>query len=145
MTSRHTLRVAVYALFIKDNHILLSKRKNTGYMDGLYSLPAGHMEKGETLVGALVREVQEEVGILLQPTDLTLYHVMHRKNTDEDIEYIDFYFKIAYWQGEPHNNEPEKCEHIKWFPLEALPHKIVPSVKAAIDFYKGKLFFSELL
>ena len=145
MTSRHTLRVAVYALFIKDNQILLSKRKNTGYMDGFYSLPAGHMEKGETLVGALVREIQEEIGITVQSTDFTLYHVMHRKNTEEDVEYIDFYFKIAYWQGEPCNNEPEKCEHIKWFHLEVLPHKIVPSVKSAINFYKGKLFFSELM
>lgn len=140
MTSRHTLRVAVYALLIKDNQILLSKRKNTGYMDGLYSLPAGHMEKGEKLVSALVREIQEEIGLLVQPTDLTLYHVMHRQEED-DVEYIDFYFKVSYWLGEPRNNEPEKCEHIKWFPIEVLPLKIVPSVKAAIDFYKGKLFF----
>lgn len=145
MTSRHTLRVAVYAIFVKDNHILLSLRKNTGYLDGLYSLPAGHMEKAETLTGALVREVQEEVGVQVQSTDLILCHIMHRKNEEEDIEYIDFYFKVAYWQGEPRNNEPEKCEHIKWFPLEALPYNIVPSVKDAIGFYKSKLFFSETM
>ncbi len=114
-------------------------------MDGFYSLPAGHLETGERLVQAVVREAHEEIGLDLQETDLTLYHVMHRQNAEVKSEYIDFYFKVAYWIGEPVNNEPEKCEHIKWFPLEALPHKIVPSVKAAIEFYKGKLFFSELM
>ena len=145
MTTRHTLRCAVYALLVRDNYILMSLRKNTGYMDGFYSLPAGHLERGERLLQAVVREAHEEIGLDLQETDLTLYHVMHRQNAEVKSEYIDFYFKVAYWIGEPINSEPEKCEHIKWFPLEALPHKIVPSVKAAIEFYKGKLFFSELM
>lgn len=142
---RHTIRAAVYAILLSEDMILLSLRKNTGYMDGMYSLPAGHLEKGETLTEALVRETQEEVGIHVQETDLTLCHVLHRCHMKEDIEYIDFYFKVAYWQGDPINNEPERCDLIKWFPLEALPPNIVPTVKRVIDFYKGKLFFSELI
>jgi len=113
-------------------------------MDGRYGLPSGHLEKDETLKDALIREVQEEVGLKMDPTDLTFYHVMHRnEKAIRNFEYIDFFFKLEYWQGEPRNNEPEKAAHIKWFDLNSLSENIVPNVKAAIEYYRSKLLFSE--
>ena len=35
-------------------------RQNTGFMDGFYGLPSGHVELYETPVGAIIREAQEE-------------------------------------------------------------------------------------
>ena len=140
MPVRHTVHCAVYALIIKDNQILLSLRKNTGWMDGMHTLPAGHLEKNASLKEALVREVRAEAGITVHETDLTLYHVMHRY--DPHNQYIDFFFKVGYWTGEPRNAEPEKCEYVKWFELDVLPPNTIPHIKAAIGFYKGKLFFS---
>jgi mutator protein MutT len=144
MEKRHTVRCAVYALFIKDHKILMLLREGTGWKDGLWGLPAGHLEADETIKEALVREVKEEVGINISEANTTLYHVMHRHEIDEkNFEYIDFIFKIEYWEGEPINAEPSKCNRIEWFDIDHLPTEIVPNVKAAIDFYKGKMFFSE--
>ena len=42
--------------------ILLHQRKNSGFFDGHYSLVAGHMENGETIHAAAIREAQEEIG-----------------------------------------------------------------------------------
>ena len=41
--------------------ILLSKRKNTGYKDGEYELPGGHLEENEDLYEAMIREAKEEL------------------------------------------------------------------------------------
>ncbi|HIE41446.1 MAG TPA: NUDIX domain-containing protein, partial [Candidatus Aenigmarchaeota archaeon] len=62
----------VYLVLIKDNKILLSRRFNTGFHDGEYSFPAGHLDGNETLIQAMVREAKEEIGIELKPEDLKL-------------------------------------------------------------------------
>ena len=60
---RHKLIPSVYLVLIKNNKILLLRRFNTGFMDGYYSLPAGHVESNETLTSAMVREAKEEIGM----------------------------------------------------------------------------------
>ena len=47
-------------------NLLLLERANTGLMDGRYALPGGHLQSGESIVGAAVREVREEAGIELE-------------------------------------------------------------------------------
>ena len=54
-TTRFTLRSAVYLLLIKENQILLLRRFNTGWQDGKYSVPAGHLDGGETVKQAMVQ------------------------------------------------------------------------------------------
>ena len=57
--------------------ILLSKRKNTGYKDGEYELPGGHLEENEDLYEVMIREAKEELGISLNRQDLKIVHIMH--------------------------------------------------------------------
>jgi len=80
----------VYLLLINDNKIVLSRRYNTGFHDGEYSFPAGHLEGNETLTQAMVREAKEEIGVEISPEDLKLVHVMHRKEPNE--EKLNFFF-----------------------------------------------------
>lgn len=138
MTERHKLRVAVYIFLIKDEQILLSRRFNTGWMDGKYSLPAGHLDPDETIVSGLLREVNEEIGVTLNIEDVELVHTMHRMNM-----YIDFFFVCKNWQGEIENKEIEKCDELKWSPINDLPENMVPSVRHAIGQYKQGILFSE--
>ena len=76
---RFTLRCAVYLFMIKSNKILLLKRINTGWKDGEYGVPAGHLEKNETVLQAAVREAREETTMEIDEKDLKFIHIMHRK------------------------------------------------------------------
>ncbi|NCO05318.1 MAG: NUDIX domain-containing protein [Candidatus Magasanikbacteria bacterium] len=140
MNDRHSIIPAVYLMAIKEEKILLIRRYQTGYMDGSYSLPAGHVEQGEFATQALRREIKEEINIELQEQDLTCVHVVHRIKDDER---VDFHFIADKWSGEIINKEPHKCDDISWFPLNDLPQNIIPVVKQAIENYQKGIFFSE--
>ncbi len=132
---------SVYLILIRDNKILLSRRFNTGYRDGNYSLPAGHLEKNETFTQGVIREVKEEIGISLDAKDLNLVHTMCRMIPGD--ERADFFFTVEKWQGEPKNMEPDKCDDLSWFDLNNLPQNIVLYVKQAINSILNNVIFSE--
>lgn len=141
MKNRFTMVVAVHLLLIKDGKLLMSRRFNTGYQDGKYSLPAGHVDANESCLEALIRETKEEIGLDLQPKNINFAHVVHRF---EDRESIDFFFSCEKWQGEPKNMEDNKCDRLAWFPLNELPENTVPYVRKSIEKYLKKEKYSEL-
>jgi len=134
---RLKIKVAVYLLLIREDKILLLRRRNTGWQDGNYGLPAGHLELNETIIEGLLREVKEEIGLVLKPEDVRLVHVMHRMSN-----YVDFFFVSQYQDKEPKNEEPESCDDLDWFSIKNLPDNMVPSVRSAINNYiQGVTFF----
>lgn len=133
--------VAVHLLLIKNKQILLSRRFNTGYQDGNYSLPAGHVDANESCLEAIIRETREEVGLDLQKENLNFAHVVHRF---EDRESIDFFFSCEKWRGEPKNMEENKCDDLSWFPLNELPENTVPYIRECIEKYLQQEKYSEL-
>ncbi len=60
---RATYRAAVYVIPKRGDEILLFRRFNTGFGDGQYSFPAGHVEEGESVTATAIREALEEAGI----------------------------------------------------------------------------------
>ncbi len=121
---------AVYLVLTQDNKVLLLRRCGSGYHDGDYSLPAGHLESGETLMQALMRESEEEVDVKLDPNKTILAHVMHRSELDPP--YMDFFFVSEGWKGTPEIKEPDKCDDMQWTPLDKLPENIIPYIRSAI-------------
>ena len=92
-----TSLVAVHLFLVKDGRILLLRRYNTGYEDGNYSVVAGHIDGGEKLRSAMVREAREEAGIDISPSNLRVVGVMHLM---EDREYVSFFLHTSEWSGE---------------------------------------------
>jgi ADP-ribose pyrophosphatase YjhB (NUDIX family) len=137
---RNKFLVAVHMFFIQDGQVLLLRRFNTGYEDGQYSVVAGHVEMGETVTQAAVREANEEAGVTLTAGDLQVVHVMNRKAENER---IDFFVRVKKWQGEIVNNEPEKCDDLAWFPLNDLPLNIIPYVKHGLESTQKGIYYSE--
>jgi len=132
MKNRHSIVCAAYLLLVKDNKILLLRRFNTGYEDGKYSLPAGHVDEGESIEGCLIKEAKEEIGISVARENLELKHVMHRKATDYNGERLDFFFSCTSWKGEIKNMEPDKCDDLSWFEIDELPDNLIFYVQTAI-------------
>ena len=124
MEKRNKLHISVQLLLEKDNNILLMKRKNTGYEDGKYCLPGGHVEAHEEIRKALIREIKEEIGIDVDIQNLELYKVLNRKINDMQ-EYVDFIFKTSHWTGSILNNESDKCDEIIWVSKNELPKNIL--------------------
>src|SRR5437667_3851054 len=118
MTARCTVLVAVHLLLIREGCVLLLRRLNTGYEDGNYSVPAGHLDGGETVPQAAAREAREELVIDVRPEDCRVVQVMHRRSTDER---VDFFVTVDRWAGEICNGEPQKCDELAWFDLDHLP------------------------
>jgi len=138
---RFKLIPSVYLILIKDDKILLSRRHNTGYFDGFYSFPAGHLEGNETLKQGTIRETKEEIDVLLELDDLKLVHTMNRRIPSD--ERVDFFFIAKKWQGEPKIMEPHKCDDLSWFELNSLPENIIPYIKQAIDSFLNNIIYSE--
>ena len=130
--------VAVHLFLFKGDEILLLRRYNTGYEDGKYSVIAGHVDGDEEISAAMIREAQEETGIIIAPQDLEMVGVMHRKSEDER---IDFFLSARSWSGEIENMEPDKCDQLAWFRLDELPHTVIPYVERAIDNYRNETWF----
>ncbi len=140
-SERFTLRSAVYLFPLKEEKVLLLRRFNTGWMDGMYSLISGHLDGNETVSEAMAREAFEEAKIKIIKEDLEPVTVIHRKSPDQ--EYIDFFFVTRKWEGEPTIGEPDKCDDLSWYPINNLPDNLLPHVKEALDNFKSKTPFSE--
>lgn len=144
MTQRHHNIPAAYLVLLKENKILLLRRFNTGYRDGQYSFIAGHVDPGETFTQCIIREAQEEAGIILEEKDMEVAHVMHRNSEpNETSERVDIFFTTQNWEGEITNKEPHKCDELAWFEMDDLPNNIIPYIKQVIDEIKSKRHYSE--
>lgn len=132
---------ASYLFLIENGKILLQRRNNTGFMDGWYGVPAGHLDGNETAREGGVREFREEIGIVIVPEDLDVVHVMHRKAQHD--ERIDFFMTARRYEGNIENKEPEKCDGLFWFPLNQLPKNTIDYVRTAIEASKQGIFYSE--
>jgi len=132
--------VTVHLLFFRENQILLLRRFNTGYRDAQYSVPAGHLDGNETVIAAAAREAEEETGVQIDADDILFSSVMHRT---EDDERVDFFVRIAKWNGEPVNAEPDKCDELRWMSVNDLPLNTIPYVRQAIQNHLNRVKFDE--
>ncbi len=133
--------VAVWLVAKKDEQILLSRRYNTGWMDGYYTLVSGHLEEGEGITEAMIREAKEEAGLSLSPEQLSVVHVTHRKCPDR--EYLDFFLEVKNLEEEPKNMEPDKCDNLQWFSLNELPDNVLSNLKFSLGAIENKIYYGE--
>ena len=134
-------KVAVH-LFLTNHcgEMLMLRRFNTGFKDGEYGLVAGHVEDGESLKGAMMREASEEAGITLSPDKLEVVGVVPSLFND----YVYFFLSADGWYGDVRNMEPEKCDDMRWFRPTKLPENTVSYIRQAIENYLDGKWFSEV-
>lgn len=119
-----------------STEVLLQLRQNTGYRDGFWACAAaGHVEEGESVVEAAVREAAEELGVTVDPADLRPLTVLHRgePNGPAIEQRVDFFFETTRWQGTPRILEPEKAADLAWVPLAEPPVALVPHEAVVLE------------
>lgn len=136
------LIATTHALIYINNNILLALRQNTGYADGCFGLVGGRVEPMESVLDGMLREIQEEIGIQVQPQHAKLVGIIPRKETN--CLYLNFIYHIHLWSGDIVNKEPLKTAFLKLFPIDALPSNIVSHAKKAIENHQENIFYTVL-
>lgn len=135
--------IGTHLLLVRDNSVLLMKKKG-GQLDGLHTFISGHVEKGESVIDALIREAKEEADIDLKHEDLKISVVVQRTNAPykgDIADIIDFFILCENYSGEIKNNEPEKCDEIKFYKFDSLPDTIAKFVGVALKaYFSGESF-----
>ncbi|WP_092528347.1 NUDIX hydrolase [Amycolatopsis arida] len=141
MIHRHL--VDVHVLLVDDaDRVLLSRRRDTHpEFDGKWHLPSGKLDAGESVLHAAVREVREEVGVLVEPADLGHVHTTHVVGPGLEPR-LGLFFATHRWRGHPANREPDKCSELRWFPLDDLPERIIAYPATGIAGYRTGTTFS---
>ena len=140
MSVVRTFPAAVHIFFLRGGQVVLLRRFNTGYEDGNYSVPAGHLDGDETVVQAAIREAREEVGVTVAPADVAVVGVMHRKARNER---VDFFVAVSAWDGDLANCEPHKCDELRWCARDALPANTIPYIRRALENHAKGVWFEE--
>ncbi len=89
---------------------------------------------GEKVEDAVKRETKEEADLELNTVELLGYvdHIL----ADEGQHWVPLIFLSQDYSGEPHNNEPDKCEDIQWFSLDNIPSNHSQVVRDSLKLYK---------
>jgi len=140
MADRHL--IDVHVLLVRDDQVLLTQRRDTNpQFDGLWHLPSGKLDAGESVLDAAVREAAEEVGVLINPADLHHVHTLHVNGSGAEPR-LGLFFEARQWAGEPVNREPDKCSAVQWFNLDALPTQLIDYPAAGLHAYLAGNSFS---
>lgn len=124
---RATFRAAVFVV-VRDSEgrVLLQRRAGTGFMDGYYDFPSGHVDVGESFTESAVRELTEETDLTVSESDLKVLHI---NQNYLDNPYINIVFIAKKWNGVPKIMEEDKCDAQHFFAVDALPEKCTLAVR----------------
>jgi A/G-specific adenine glycosylase len=118
-------RIGVAVIWNAQGQILIDKRPQSGLLGGLWEFPGGKVEPNETLAECVVREIREELGIVIE----ALEHFM-------TIEHAYTHFKVTlavhhcrHLSGQPQTLE---CDEAKWVTLDELDQYPFPTANRKI-------------
>jgi 8-oxo-dGTP diphosphatase len=129
---RFTSIIDVHVILRRAGKILLLRRAGNVYASGQLCLPSGHLDEGEHILEACIRETKEETGIALDPATLRLALSIHQRNPGSTHTRIGFAFEPGRWDGEPVIGEPAKCSQLVWTDPRSLPSDTVEYTAAII-------------
>ncbi|MCK0111487.1 dihydrofolate reductase [Ornithinimicrobium sp. F0845] len=121
--------------------VLLQLRGATGYMEGWWACAAaGHVEAGEPADRAVCREAAEEIGLTIEPGQVSLAAVLQRGCVlGGPVEQrIDLFFTASDVTGDPTITEPDKALDLRWWPLADLPQRVVPHERQVLEHLRNQ-------
>jgi len=143
MSAQHTTNIPCVAIVLRrDDKVLFLLREHTGWRDGYYCLPSGHVEDDESFTDAAQRELLEETGIKVDPGQLDHALILHHQS-DDGVR-VTSCFEVEGWTGEPQNAEPHKHAEIAWLDPAKLPENIVESSRFMLQQIAAGQHYAEM-
>lgn len=119
------------------------RRANTGWRDGSWTVPAGHIEKGESPSAAAIRELMEEAGVSAKAEELSDPIVYFYPEDARVNERVSVFFRLHDRTASAHNAEPAKADAADWFEPDSLPDDIPPLLRRAFSDMTAGVHYSE--
>ena len=124
--------VSAVALIDRDGRVLLAQRPEGKSMAGLWEFPGGKVENGESPEAALVRELDEELGI--QTWDSCLAPLTFASHQYDDFHLLMPLFACRKWSGIV---QPKEGQSLKWvaardlskYPMPAADLPLIPILR----------------
>jgi ADP-ribose pyrophosphatase YjhB (NUDIX family) len=112
--------LAVSAAIVRDGRVLLVQRARSPAA-GLFTLPGGVVEAGETLEQAVIREVQEETALSIEPIGLAGHREVIACDAENRVErhFVILSFASRWLAGEPELNE--ELAAARWLHPDEIP------------------------
>ncbi|MFJ9186470.1 NUDIX domain-containing protein [Streptomyces anulatus] len=107
------------------------RHPDSAYAGNIWHALAGHCER-EDAVSCLIREAEEEAGLILDPEGIELVHLVHSQDSPSARPRIQLFFRPWIWSGVPQVLEPDRCVEWRWFDPKDLPENTVPYTRQAI-------------
>jgi len=117
-----TILVSAVALIDTDGRVLLAQRPEGKSMAGLWEFPGGKVESGETPEAALIRELEEELGICTWQSCLA--PLTFASHAYEYFHLLMPLFACRKWQGVP---QPQEGQALKWVRKQDLRSYAMPA------------------
>jgi len=114
-------QVGIGVIITKDDQVLLMKRKGA-HGDGTWSVMGGHLEYGESLEECAIREVKEEVAVII--TNIAFRAITNDVFESEKIHYVTIWMEGDYVSGEPVMQATNEMSEAGWFSWDALPEPL---------------------
>lgn len=124
--------VSAVALIDPDGRVLLAKRPVGKSMAGLWEFPGGKVEEGETPEAALIRELQEELGIDTWASCLA--PLTFASHSYDDFHLIMPLFACRKWDGTPQSREGQtlkwvRANEMRNYPMPAADVPLIPILR----------------
>jgi 8-oxo-dGTP diphosphatase len=119
------IHVAAAAIVNEKNEVLITRRADDVHQGGLWEFPGGKLEVGETVEQALIRELDEELGIQLQSC-LPLIKITHHY---PDKSVLLDVWEVKDYLGKPVANEGQP---VRWCPIDQLDTKEFPAADVPV-------------
>jgi len=102
------IHVVAAALTTVDGRFLLQRRGPGGRHGGLWEFPGGKVDDGETPENALIREIEEELGLSLDPDSLLLAGSAREESAGNFPAIVMSLYIIGAWSGDPVGRQGQK-------------------------------------
>lgn len=120
-----------------NGKILLTKRRDSD----TWCMPGGAAEIGSSFLSTAIRELEEEVGIVVKNNELVAYacisdpkiHILHYPGGDQ-VHAFAMWFALESWDGEAIVGD--EVREIRFFGVDEIPQNTLKPSKVAVDLYK---------